>query len=105
MSKNLRIHNSTENKCGLIPFVQTTVLLFALNDSHLCQRRSNIGQGLGDALVMARLHVHAGLKVRFQLRFPEFVNLLNEMTNVAKKNIEYISMRNLSTEGILRQPI
>jgi len=51
------------------------------------------------------LHVHAGLKVRFQLRFPEFVNLLNEMTNVAKKNIEYISMRNLSTEVILRQPI
>jgi hypothetical protein len=41
---------------------------------------------------MARLHVHTGLKVRLQLRFTELVNLLDEMTNVAKENIKYISL-------------
>ena len=79
----IKIHDLTQNKCGLIPFVQTTVLLLALNYGHLCQRRSNIGQGLSDALIMARLHVHTGLKVWLQLRFTELVNFLDEMTNVA----------------------
>jgi len=31
------------------------------------------------------LHVHRGLQVRLQLRFPELVNFFDEMANIAKK--------------------
>jgi len=36
------------------------------------------------------LHVHAGLEVRFKLRFAELVDLFYEMTHVAKKNMKLV---------------
>jgi hypothetical protein len=39
---------------------------------------------------VTRLHVHAGLEVRFKLGFAELVDLFDEMTNVAKKNMKLV---------------